>query len=57
MYYAICLVASPPGRPFETVLMGESASDHLSGTSVLTEVQTTQEQKRPESSFKSLGTV
>lgn len=52
MYYAICLLAPPPGGPFETVLMGESMSDHLSGISVPTEEQT-EEQKRPGTSIKS----
>jgi NCS1 family nucleobase:cation symporter-1 len=56
MYYAICLVAPPPGGPFETVLMGESTSDHISGISVpIEEEQTTPEQKRPEASIKSFG--
>jgi hypothetical protein len=55
VYYAICLLAPPPGGPFETVLMGESASDHLSGISVPTEEQTTREQKGPASSIKSFG--
>ena len=50
MYYAICFMAPPPGGPFETVLFGESTSDHLSGISVPTE-----EQKRPEPSIKSFG--
>jgi hypothetical protein len=55
VYYAICLLAPPPGGPFETVLMGESSSDHLSGISVPTEEQTTHEQKGPASSIKSFG--
>jgi hypothetical protein len=56
VYYAICLVSPPPGGPFETVLMGESTSDHISGISVPTEEeQTTLEQKRPEASIKSFG--
>jgi len=55
VYYAICLVSPPPGGPFETVLMGESTSDHISGISVTVEEQTAQEHKRPEPSVKSFG--
>lgn len=55
MYYAICIVAPPPGKPYETVpyeitLVGDSTSDQLSATSV-----PTQKQKRPHSDIKGLG--
>lgn len=55
VYYAICIVAPPPGKPYETVpyeitLVGDSTSDQLSATSV-----PTQKQKRPHSDIKGLG--
>jgi hypothetical protein len=56
VYYAICLLAPPPGGPFVTVRMGDSLSDHLSGISVPTEEeQNAHEQKQPEPSIKSFG--
>lgn len=50
MYYIICLLAPPPGSPYETVLMSEGTSDHLSGISV-----PVPEQKQPEPSVKKFG--
>ena len=55
VYYAICLLSPPPGKPYETVpyeivIVGDSTSDQLSATSV-----PTQEQKRPEPGIKGLG--
>lgn len=50
LYYVICHLAPPPGKPYETVLMENSMGDHLSGVSV-----PALEDKRPEPNIKSLG--